>query len=340
MNWTKTKWTGLGMAAVITLAGLSWSQSTAHAAGSVVPVRHTLTTEYQISSDRIFYNKSTGFIQIDGENALKAQAVKNGSTYATPETIARAAQKANQQQPMTFVLIHGAWSDASYWDKTATELRNAGHAVYVPEYAGHGAMYDPNVTHEQIVKSVVDYIKNNKLKNIVLVGHSFGGTIIQKVAEQIPERIHRLVFFDAFVPLDGQSLVDQAPPALQDAFDHLKEASGNGTIPLPFPLFRDNFVNTASLSLAQEIYKSAKPEPAQPLYEKLDLKKFYKLDIPKSYLYLTSDNAMPQGQYGWHPGQSSHLGQFRLITGEGDHMTTAYAKPRYLEEKLYEAARD
>ncbi|WP_408976175.1 alpha/beta fold hydrolase [Paenibacillus jiagnxiensis] len=85
------------------------------------------------------------------------------------------------------------------------------------------------VTHEQIVQSVVNVINSNKLDNIVLVGHSFGGTVIQKVAEQIPDRIHRLVFFDAFVPLDGQSLVDQAPPALQTAFEQLKEASGNNT---------------------------------------------------------------------------------------------------------------
>jgi pimeloyl-ACP methyl ester carboxylesterase len=328
------------LAGAVLLTGLQFGGSTrANAADSSLPVLHTLGTQYNISPDRIYYDTASKTIQIDGGNAFEPQSIKNGRAYATADTIAAAASKARTQQPLTFVLIHGAWSDASLWDKTAAELRTAGHTVYAPEYAGHGTLYDPNVTHEQIVTSVVDYIQSKQLTNIVLVGHSFGGTVIQKVAEQIPERIRRLVFFDAFVPLDGQSVVDQGP-GLEAAFGQLREASGNNTLPLPFSMFRDSFVNTASLSLAEEIYKSARPEPAGPLFEKLDLKKFYTLELPKSYLYLTSDTALPQGSYGWNPAQSSHLGQFRLITGEGDHMTTAYAAPKYLEEKLYEAARD
>ncbi|NBD27265.1 alpha/beta fold hydrolase [Paenibacillus sp. T1] len=242
---------------------------------------------------------------------------------------------------MTFVLVHGSWTDASFWSKTVAELKRKGHAAYAPEYAGHGSLYKPDVTHEQIVQSVVDYITSKNLKDIVLVGHSFGGSVIQKVAERIPDRIHRLVFFDAFVPLDGQSVADQFPAELQDAFAQLIQASGNNTIPMPYPLFRDGFVNTASDGLAKQIYQSAKPEPAAPLLEKLDLKKFYALNLPKSYLYFTSDTAAPQGdKYGFNPAQSGHLGQFRLITGNGDHMTTAYAQPAYLANKLYEAARD
>ncbi|WP_229521927.1 alpha/beta fold hydrolase [Paenibacillus monticola] len=336
----KKKLTATVLTGIVLLAGMQLgSGATANAADSSLPVIQTLSTQYDISPNRVFYNASTRYIQIDGEDVLKPNTIKNGRAYAPSESIAAAVAKAQTQQPLTFVLIHGAWADASFWDKTAAELRKAGHTVYAPEYAGHGTLYDPNVTHEQIVTSVVDYIKSKKLTNIVLVGHSFGGTIIQKVAEQIPERIHRLVFFDAFVPLDGQSVVDQAP-GLEAGFGHLREASGNNTLPLPFSMFRDSFVNTASLSLAKEIYQNAKPEPAGPLFEKLDLKTFYTLELPKSYLYLTSDTALPQGSYGWNPTQASHLGQFRLITGEGDHMTTAFAAPKYLEEKLYEASRD
>ncbi|AJY77669.1 salicylate esterase [Paenibacillus beijingensis] len=270
---------------------------------------------------------------------FKPKSVKAGTAYDTAETLAAAA-KTGTEQKLTFVLIHGAWADASFWDKTAAELRKAGHTVYAPEYAGHGDQYDPKVTHEQITKSVVDFITGKNLKDIVLVGHSFGGTVIQKVSEQIPDRIKRLVFFNAFVSLDGQSLVDQTPPEVQDLFQQLKDASGNNTLTMPFPLFRDTIVNTASLDLAKRIYESAKPEPAEPLFEKLDLKKFYSLNIPKSYLYLTSDTALPQGPYGWHPAQSSHLGLFRLITGEGDHMTTAYTEPKMLAEKIVAAGRD
>jgi pimeloyl-ACP methyl ester carboxylesterase len=195
-----------------------------------------------------------------------------------------------------------------------------------------------NVTHEQITNSVVDYIVKKDLKNIVLLGHSFGGTVIAKVSEQIPDRISRLVFFDAFVPADGQNLVDQFPPAIQEALAHLVDEEGR--IMLPFPLFRDGFANTASLKEAQSMYSKITPEPAAPLLQKLDLKKFYTLEIPKSYLYLTEDNVLPHTEnYAWHPAQSSRLGFFRYIEGDGDHMTTVHKDPKQMAKKFVEAGR-
>ncbi|WP_235960653.1 alpha/beta hydrolase [Paenibacillus silvestris] len=282
----------------------------------------------------------TGCSQMDGKNAVKVKSQHGASYENSSNTITQLATNTNKQEPITFVLVHGAWADASFWDNAAAELRKQGHTVHAPEYAGHGSLYNPAVKHEDIVKSIVDYITSKKLTNIALVGHSFGGTVIQKVAEQVPDRINRLVFFDAFVPLDGQSLSDQLPTELQKVFGQLAQQSGNGTIKLPFAVFRDGFVNTASESIAKSIYNKAKPEPGAPLVQKLDLKKFYSLNIPKSYLFLTSDIVTPQGdKYGFHPAQSSHLGQFRLILGEGDHMTTAFEQPGYLAQKLYEAAR-
>src|SRR6187402_3480394 len=59
--------------------------------------------------------------------------------------------------------------------------------------------------------SIVNYIADNDLRDFVLVGHSYGGTIIAKVAEAVPDRIERLVFWSAFVLLDGQSLLDETP---------------------------------------------------------------------------------------------------------------------------------
>ncbi|SDW80539.1 alpha/beta fold hydrolase [Paenibacillus sp. CF384] len=340
MTSIKVKVAGTALMTAVLLTGSQWGNvSTAQAASNALPVKATLSQMYDIGPDRLYFDPATGYLQIDGQNVLKP-FVKNGVSYASSSEIAQAAVKANKQEPLNFVLIHGSWSDASFWDKTVVELKRNGHAAYAPEYAGHGKQYDPKVAHEAIVESIVNDIKAKKLTHIVLVGHSFGGSIIQKVAEQIPDRIDRLVFFDAFVPLDGQSVADQLPPELQGAFGQLIEASGNNTIPMPYPLFRDGFVNLASDSLAKQIYQSAKPEPATPLLQKLDLKKFYNLHIPKSYLYLTSDMVAPQGEkYSFHPAQSSHLGQFRLITGDGDHMSTAYSKPAYLEKKLYEAAR-
>lgn len=246
-----------------------------------------------------------------------------------------------RQQPLTFVLIHGSWADSSFWSGVAAELRKKGHTVYAPEYPGHGA--DPNkaVTHAMITKSISDFITAKNLRNIVLVGHSFGGSVIQKVAEMVSDRIKRLVFLDAFVLPDGQSVADQLPPMTLQAFQQLRESSKDDTIMLPFPIFRETFANLASLKLVQQMYNQITPEPAKPLFEKLDLKKFYSLNVPKSYVYLTEDSVLTQGEgFGWHPHMSSRLGLFRLIKGHGDHISTAKTEPKQLALKIYEASRD
>ena len=245
------------------------------------------------------------------------------------------------QQRLTFVLVHGSWADARFWDGIAAELRRRGHIVYAPEYAGHGN--DPNkaVTHAMITKSVVDFITRLNLHDIILVGHSFGGSVIQKAAERIPDRIKRLVFWDAFVLQDGESVADEMPPQTRQGFEQLRAASNDDTIMLAFPLFRDLFVNTATLEEARRIYARISPEPAKPLFEKLDLKAFYALPTPKSYLFFYQDNVFAQGEgLGWYPHMSSRLGPFRLIVGDGDHMTDSLTRPAMVAQKLYEAGRD
>ncbi|WP_042472605.1 alpha/beta hydrolase [Bacillus ndiopicus] len=245
------------------------------------------------------------------------------------------------QQQLTFILIHGSWADAHFWDGVAEVLRSQGHTVYTPEYAGHGKDSNKNVTHAMITKSVVDFITKLDLCDFVLVGHSFGGTIIQKVAEQVPDRIKRLVFWNAFVLNDGESVVDEFSPQMRQGFEQLRAGSKDDTIMLPFPLFRDSFVNTATLEEAQRIYVSITPEPAKPLFEKLDLKAFYTLATPKSYIFFSKDNALPLEEgFGWHPHMSKRLGQFRLIVGDGDHFTDAYTRPAMVAHKFYEAGRD
>ncbi|UNK15869.1 alpha/beta hydrolase [Paenibacillus sp. N3/727] len=245
------------------------------------------------------------------------------------------------QQRLTFVLVHGSWADARFWDGVAAVLRNQGHVVHTPEYAGHGKDPNKNVTHAMITKSVVDYITKQNLRDFILVGHSFGGTVIQKVAEQVPDRIKRLVFWDAFVLKDGESVADELPPITRQGFERLRASSKDDTIMLPFPLFRDLFVNTSTLEEAKRMYAGITPEPAKPLFEKLDLKAFYALPIPKSYVYFFQDNALPQGEgLGWNPHMSTRLGQFRLIVGDGDHFTDTRTRPGMVAQKFYEASRD
>jgi pimeloyl-ACP methyl ester carboxylesterase len=245
-----------------------------------------------------------------------------------------------QQAPLTFVLVHGSWADSSFWSGISNELRSLGHIVYTPDLPGHGQDKNKNVTHSIISQSVVDYIIAHNLTNIILVGHSFGGSVIQKVAEQIPERIRRLVFWNAFVINDGESLADQFPLPMQQFILQLANQSTDQTILLPFPFFRDTFVNLADLTLAQYLYKQITPEPSAPFVEKLNLQKFFQLTIPKSYINLLEDTAIPPGDYGWHPHLSSRLGIYRLIQGHGDHFSTAHSNALKVAHLIIKAGRD
>lgn len=125
------------------------------------------------------------------------------------------------QQRLTFVLVHGSWADAHFQDGVAAVLCSQGHTVFTPEYAGHGKDSNKDVTHEMITKSVVDFITDRNLCDFVLVGHSFGGSVIQKVAEQVPDRIKRLIFWDAFVLNDGESVADEMPHQTRQGFEQL-----------------------------------------------------------------------------------------------------------------------
>ena len=231
------------------------------------------------------------------------------------------------------------WHDGSAWNAVIQHLEAKGHRAFAPTIAGHGKGVDKNVNHAQCTQSIVDYIVDKDLTDIILVGHNFGGTIVQKVAEAIHERIRRLIFLNAFIPKDGESLNDNIPPDARSLFDNLARASDDHTITMPFEFWREAFLNDADLDLAQSSYAQLSPTPSQPSVDKLDLKQFYSLSIPKSYLYCTDDNTPAQREWGFHPRMSSRLGLFRLVQMPGSH-EVMLSNPIGLAEKIIVAGRD
>jgi len=124
-----------------------------------------------------------------------------------------------------FVLVHGAWHDGSAWDAVVRHLESKGHKAFAPTVAGHGKGARRNVTHADCTRSLLEFITGYSLSHIILMGHSFGGSLISKMAEAIPERIRRLVFQNAFVLRDGLSLLDEVPPETAAGFAQLAQHS-------------------------------------------------------------------------------------------------------------------
>ena len=111
----------------------------------------------------------------------------------------------------TYVIIHGAWHDGDLLGDVAAHIRAAGHEVHHPTIAGNGKDADKAVGLADAIQSIKDYITEHDLTDIILAGHSYGGFIITGVADAMMERVRRLVYWNAFVPYDGQSLIDLAP---------------------------------------------------------------------------------------------------------------------------------
>lgn len=126
----------------------------------------------------------------------------------------------------TFLLIHDSWHGVWAWGSVMRELSEKGHHAHAPTLAGHGpGAIRLGVNHQDRVDSVVTYLEQRGLTDIILVGHSFGGTVVQRVAQQVPGRIARIVCLDALVLADGQCVFDNLPTEMVDTFNALAAAS-------------------------------------------------------------------------------------------------------------------
>lgn len=139
----------------------------------------------------------------------------------------------------TYVLVHGGWGGGWEWTGVAERLRSRGHVVFTPTLTGMGErahLARPEIdleTHVEDVRAVLWY---ENLDDVILLGHSYSGAVVTGVADRVPERLRRLVYLDAFVPLDGQSEVDCVPRAWAETL-MLAPARDRGDgwrIPSPF----------------------------------------------------------------------------------------------------------
>lgn len=115
----------------------------------------------------------------------------------------------------TYVIVHGAWGGGWAFRRVEELLRARGHNVYRPTLTGLGErshLAGPHVGLGTHVEDVVNVLLFEDLRDVVLVGHSYGGVVITGVADRVPERVRSLVFLDALVPNDGESAVAAIGP--------------------------------------------------------------------------------------------------------------------------------
>jgi pimeloyl-ACP methyl ester carboxylesterase len=120
----------------------------------------------------------------------------------------------------TFVLVHGAWHGGWCWRRVADRLGRNGHAVFTPTLTGLGErshLLRPGIDLATHVADIVNVMRWERLSDVVLCGHSYGGFVISAVAEQMAAAIRSIVFLDAFVPANGDTIQKVTGPAIGDA---------------------------------------------------------------------------------------------------------------------------
>lgn len=138
----------------------------------------------------------------------------------------------------TFVLVHGGGHGAWCWDRLTPLLRAEGHDVHVPTLTGVGERADeltPQVNLSTHIADVVRVFEDHDLHDAILIGHSYGGTVITGVAGQVTNRIAELVFLDAPHTRHGESLCDASPGMGQRIAEQMQVVDGVELTLFPTP---------------------------------------------------------------------------------------------------------
>ena len=143
----------------------------------------------------------------------------------------------------SYVLVHGGGHGGWCYQPVARIMRAHGQEVYAPTLTGLGErahLLSPAIDLDTHVTDIVKVLESEDLRDVILVGHSYGGMVITGVADRAADRIGHLVYLDAATPENGQSLVDIAAPFMMAARAQGRMVNGielvlfPGTDPLGF----------------------------------------------------------------------------------------------------------
>jgi pimeloyl-ACP methyl ester carboxylesterase len=219
----------------------------------------------------------------------------------------------------TVVIVHGAWGGGWAFRQVEDLLRAKGYRVYRPTLTGQGERV--HLANEQIglethIQDIVNVILFEDLRDIVLIGHSYGGMVITGVADRVPERIGRLIYLDAVLPEDGENLLDH--PAFQANKNQLLAGA------------RDGFIVPVWVPQDKTPPKDV-PHPLKTLTDKIVLNNPKRLQIPADYI-LTVDPGTAEQLDLFYPFAQRAAGyQWPLHTLEADH-NPQRSKPKELAE--------
>jgi pimeloyl-ACP methyl ester carboxylesterase len=234
----------------------------------------------------------------------------------------------------TFLVCHGAWSAGWAWKKMHPLMRAAGHLLLTPSYTGLGErvhLANPSVDLETHIQDVLNVITYEDLRDIVLLGHSYGGMVATGVADRARDKIAQLVYLDAFVPREGQSLFDLNEAGRQPMRDLAKSGDGWRVPPNPTP--PDTPPDDLEWLTARRV-----DMPIKCFETKLSLRNG-EPSSPRSYIYCTRTTpADTFGQFARRARSEPGWRYFEIDASHNPHITAPHALLELLAKIVSTAA--
>jgi pimeloyl-ACP methyl ester carboxylesterase len=185
----------------------------------------------------------------------------------------------------TYLLVHGAYSGGWQMRNVAARLSKAGHDVFRPTLTGMGErvhLANPSIDLETHIQDILMVLEYEDLYEVILVGYSYSGMIVTAVADRVPQRLAQLVYIDAYVPRNGESLAMLFGPEIVGFLEQAAQAYGDGWRIPPDPL--------------DEPRKT--PQPTRPGYQPVTLTNPAAARLPRTFIYCKQDkeDMGPMGQ--------------------------------------------
>lgn len=193
----------------------------------------------------------------------------------------------------TFLLVHGGCHGAWCWGRVIHNLQNLGHRGMALDLPGHGLDRTPrqNVTFNNYIEKLCEFIEEKDLSNLVLVGHSLAGIILSEVASKFPERIQHLIYLAGFVLDEGESGIEIIPANRRQEYLDMANQSPENSISMDFETVHWRFLNDLDRENALKIYARLTPQPFG-VYLQASSVSLASLSQRLTYIICTNDHTM------------------------------------------------
>ena len=213
----------------------------------------------------------------------------------------------------TFVLVAGGALGGWAWSRVTPLLRVAGHEPHPLTLTGTGDRHHlnhPEIDVSTWVTDVVAHLETDELEDVILVGHSFSGTVISGVAERAPGRLAQLIYLDALVPRDNESVLTALGPEQAGFLEALVEAHDGWSLPWFTDAQLDQFYGDHGLT-AEDLTWVRRHVTAQPLATYREALPLTPVDVARTFIRCTRTPMPPAvgphaDGWGWAELDAGH----------------------------------